>query len=221
MDYLFIGDLHSQSKPLKEALSYAKSSGLMPVLLGDIWDSRILKDDTLGVMQAIWEYPDSLILLQSNHQWKLLRFLNGQIDMHPDICITYEKIAPYKKMVTQWLSSLPFGVIVTDNSGTVYKAAHAKFPSFYRGKDSLLLRSNTNRKMRELCMYGSKTSDGERDYWWERDNRVDRDWVRVAGHYHTIHVGDKSLVLDGSCGDYGGRLVAFDTAHKSLVEFYM
>lgn len=218
MDYLFVGDIHSQASPLEKALSYAGSRGLTPVLLGDLFDSRNGKDEeTLEVLERVESFPLPMAICQSNHQWKLLRHMRGDIVANTeDTLRTAEILSPYRSKVIRWLESLPFGIILRDTIGREYRVAHACFPSGADTRHPLLLRSNTSRKERDLCLYGPR-AEGSRSEWWLHPS--ERDWIRVAGHYHTVHVGEQSMVLDGSCGDPGGTLVGFDTARWSLVEF--
>lgn len=72
-----------------------------------------------------------------------------------------------------------------------------------------------------MCLYGSRTQSGGRNFWWLKPTLNSRSWVRVAGHYHQVHLGldNLSLVLDGSCGDPGGTLVCWDTRLEWKVEF--
>jgi hypothetical protein len=43
---------------------------------------------------------------------------------------------------------------------------------------------------------GKVTSD--RLPWWLEDD--DKEWVRVAGHYHNVYISEKNIVLDGQMG---------------------
>jgi hypothetical protein len=75
-------------------------------------------------------------------------------------------------------------------------------------------------------MYGPSHAEGKgRVFWWEKKSK--REWIRTAGHYHTIHSSDNNLVLDGGCGgekrswfcNEPAVLVLFDVAKKEMVEF--
>lgn len=217
-DYLFIGDVHSQNDSLVRALDYARSESLVPVLLGDVFDSRCDIDQTLEVFQTIWEYPKNLpfLMVNSNHQWKLLGYYLGKRKVSPDIAKTAIKLLPYKSMIIPWFSSLPYGIGVTSEThGDVYRIAHAYFPSKY-GAKTLVTRGDTNAKARGLFLYGPRKEGNTRKEWWKDQESLERPWIRVAGHYHNLFIGKNSLVLDGGCGDPKGTLVSYDTRNKTL-----
>lgn len=212
-DYLFIGDIHSQARPLEGALNYALSHRLIPVLLGDLWDSRNEVDNSARVMQLVLNYPDVLLLCNSNHQWAMLRYLLGKRGANPAINRTMLSLAPYESILERWMLSTPLGYILTDSSGVEYRVSHAYFPS--HKNDKVLTFNNTNSKERSLLLYGPRNEFG-RIKWWHDEESSDRTWVRVSGHYHYVFQGKKSLVLDGSCGDPDGVLYTYDTRQRSI-----
>ena len=220
-DYLFIGDIHSQDAPLGKALGRAREQELVPVLLGDIWDTRCHHDGTLRVMDLILNYPSTLLLCQSNHQWEMLRYLRGETHPRPWFLSTLNQIGSHLDFVKNWFEGIPFGYALhSEVTGTVYKVAHAQFPS--KTTSEVLTRQNTSRKERELCLWGGRDAHGDRARWW-LNPRPERPWVRVGGHYHAVHVDvpNKNLVLDSNCGETSGCLTTFNTrTHAVAWETY-
>lgn len=220
MHYLFIGDTHSQASPLAKALAYANRQGLTPVLLGDLWDSRNGKDESFTVMRLVLEYPAPLLLVQSNHQWSLLRFLLGkkQTTAHDS---TMKELKGYEEFLVPWLTSLPLGYILKDDNGVEYRVAHAYFPSHLQPPSGVVHLGDVASKVRGRMLYGPREPGGARKLWWweQESSPSERGWVRVCGHYHEIFQGRKSLIVDGSCGDPGGSLFGYNTRKKGMVNF--
>ncbi len=214
--YLFIGDVHSQAKPLSKALAYALKQNLVPVLLGDLWDSRNGKDESLTVMRLVLEFPDSLLLVQSNHQWSLLRFLESKKDTQSHD-LTMGSLKGQEEFLLHWLSSLPLGYVLEDDNGVEYRAAHAYFPSNLEATSGVVYPGDVSSRVRGKMLYGPRFPGGERKVWWGSPS--ERGWVRVCGHYHEVFQGKESLVLDGSCGDPGGSLFGYNTREGGLVNF--
>jgi DNA integrity scanning protein DisA with diadenylate cyclase activity len=77
MGYAIIGDVHSDAKKLKRALDYAKEHELKVILLGDLFDSRCDYSDSVKVYELVKN--SGAIVLQSNHQEKLIRYLKGKL----------------------------------------------------------------------------------------------------------------------------------------------
>lgn len=220
--YAFIGDIHSQAAPLSAAFDYCQKNGLTPVMLGDLFDSRCELSNSAEVYDlarnAQSKFP-GMVILRSNHQKKLERFIKGHsVNMSPDLERT---LSDFKKAGTNlpsevlpWLLSFPFGFVFRDSKGTEYRCAHACFPSRVEIQPYRKCRSiwNVTRKEQDLMLYGPryKTDDGanERSAWWLKP--ADRDWVRVAGHYHVVHEGPKSLVLDGDMGGSSSKTLRLD-----------
>lgn len=217
-NYALIGDVHSQAAPLISALNYCKSNNLVPILLGDLFDSRCDTSDSVGVYRAVRqiesEIPDTVIL-QSNHQNKLIRYLKGnKVKVFQDLRTTlddFEKAGiNMVEEVLPWLDSMPFGFVFRDNTGIEYRCAHACFPAklevpaytdTYKVFGSSLIRKEMDTMIygpfyKVTLEDGKVTSD--RLPWWLED--VNRGWIRVAGHYHNVHIGERSLVLDGQMG---------------------
>lgn len=220
--YAFIGDIHSQAAPLSAAFDYCQKNGLTPVMLGDLFDSRCELSNSAEVYDLVRnaqsKFP-GMVILRSNHQKKLERFIKGHsVNMSPDLERT---LSDFKKAGTNlpsevlpWLLSFPFGFVFRDSKGTEYRCAHACFPSRVEIQPYRKCRSiwNVTRKEQDLMLYGPryKTDDGanERSAWWLKP--ADRDWVRVAGHYHVVHEGPKSLVLDGDMGGISSKTLRLD-----------
>ena len=73
MGYAIIGDVHSDAIKLEKAFNYAQEHNLKIILLGDLFDSRCDYSDSIGVYELVKN--SSAIVLQSNHQEKLIRYL--------------------------------------------------------------------------------------------------------------------------------------------------
>lgn len=198
-DYLFIGDVHSQDTPLKEALDYAFKENLTPVLLGDVFDSRCQHDGSLNVLHMLWELRDQVRWVQSNHQVSLLAYLNGELDPIPWECLkrTVNQLCPkYNNIVRNLLEDLPAGLILTSSSGREYRVAHAAYPA----------NGNEHTMVHGPC------------YIYESEH-YDRPAIQVVGHNHAVvpRLDWGILMLDGSCGDPGGYLVTYDTRKEKMI----
>ena len=233
--FAFIGDIHSQLAPMRKAVDYCISNSLLPIFLGDMFDSRCSTSDTVAVYHFARECQERLgaIILDSNHQEKLYRYLlNGKvrIDLVPELGRSVEEFrdagVPVEELM-EWLQQCPLGVVIRDDDGKEFRAAHAYFPSFIEVPDftDFFLLREGGRKVRELCRYGPKREDGGRRLWWE--NPTERAWIRVCGHYHVVFRDERSLALDAGCG--GTRrswfcngepaLALYDGVSRQIVEF--
>ena len=232
-NYLLIGDIHSQYAPLRKALDYAFANDLKPVLLGDIFDSRCDKSDTVQVYNLLKSLhkEGKVVILRSNHQDKIEKFSLGIAGHQPEEMFRtvddFEKAGISLSTVNDWLQTFPYGFCFKDHEGTEFRCAHAMFPSWFEVPDyeQEIYIYPEKRQVKKLMMYGAFKEDRKRIFWWESVGK--RDWVRVAGHYHTIHQTEKSLVLDGGCGGVKRSwfcnaepvLVAYDTLKKEIVRF--
>jgi len=226
MKYGIIGDIHSQSRQLNRALEYCCKNDLTPILLGDIFDSRTSFSDSMGVYIAVTCYP-GLILIQSNHQDKLLRYckhlIKGSVNsmtIGPDLQRTIDELLPRisPEELIEFLEPLPYTVSID----RWYRLAHAYHPyltkkEYVAGLDRAY-RDDLTKTERFLCLYGKKSPEGERVRWWESTPPT-RAWIRVAGHYHVHHHSAFNMVLDGSCGDDNGVLVVYNTDKMQTVKF--
>jgi hypothetical protein len=220
--YAFIGDVHSQAEPLQKALEYCKLRRLTPILLGDLFDSRCTISDSAKVFNLVRKaqrmFP-GMVTLRSNHQNKLERYIKGNpVNLSPDLEKTLADFAnaglSLQGDILPWLLSFPFGFVFRDSKGTEYRCAHACFPSRIEVQPYTKCRSiwNVTRKEKDLMLYGPRfrTEGGtnERSEWWLKP--AEREWVRVAGHYHVVHMGPKSLVLDGDMGGRSQQAISLD-----------
>ena len=233
-NYALIGDLHSQVAPLLKALDYCLLKDLTPVFLGDIFDSRCEHSDSVGVYQALrnaqFLFKDMQIL-RSNHQDKLERYLKGNnVHVSPELQRSLDDFAASEvppSELLDWLESMPYGFCFHDDNNVEHRCAHAYFPSWVvvPPYGHSLAIYDMVKKARQLAMYGPSHREGRgRVFWWEGEN--ERDWVRVAGHYHVVHTSESNLVLDAGCGgvkrswfcDESPALALWNTRTRQLIE---
>ena len=232
METLIIGDVHSQARPLEKALEYAAQiPDCLVIFLGDLFDSRCNVSETVEVYGLVRTFQDGIgaVVLHSNHQDKLLRFYKGNpVDLvkTPELGRTIKEFDDAnidREEVKAWLERSPYGYIFKDSRLREYRAAHAYFPSWVGGESNEamarpILHEDTNSKARGMMLYGKVDhTTGQRIRWWETDKTYP--WTRVAGHYHCVHISDSSIVLDGSCGNEGGRLPVYRVEARQLVYF--
>lgn len=135
--WAIIGDIHSQIKNLKKALDYCSINNLRPLLLGDIFDSRCPTSDSYAVYKTLLSAEKSMgaIVLQSNHQDKLIRFLKGNNISESygltrtiaDLHLRSDSPLVDKEELLNWLDGMPYGAVIHDSSGNQYRASHAYF----------------------------------------------------------------------------------------------
>lgn len=237
--YALIGDLHSQADPFREALSYCKDRNLTPILLGDLFDSRTENTQSAEVYYLAKQAQEEqgAIILRSNHQNKLERLAKGnKVRIGPELQSTlndFEEADLPLEEVAEWLNTFPYGVVFKDAYGQEYRCAHAMFPSWlvipqYLGVYKVF---SVTRKAKDYMIYGPQKpgkqwpEEETRVFWWEEEPK--QDWIRVAGHYHVIHISDKSLVLDGNMGGSSRpqaeqtevSLCLWDVNSRELVKF--
>jgi hypothetical protein len=233
-NYALIGDVHSQYGPLHKALSYCQSKALIPVILGDVFDSRCDTSESVEVYRLLRQAQSELgaVILRSNHQDKLERYMRGNnIRMSPELRRTLDDFIDGGISASEllpWLESLPYGFCFKDNNDREYRCSHAYFPSWVDVPEYQIFYfiHEVPKKARQLMMYGPNTRETrDRVFWWEGAN--ERSWTRVAGHYHVIHNSNNNIVLDGGCGgtkrswfcDEPPVLCLYDTAIGEVVEF--
>lgn len=229
MGYLLIGDIHSQGKPLSKALHYAKENNLKPVFLGDVFDSRCEESQTLYVynLLRLAQKEVGAVILNSNHQVRLRRFLKDDFDSPAKASETWRTLFEFKeagvdlKELKNWLGQLPDGFSFIDKDGRQFCCAHAYFPFDWVDHDMKPGDERVNYAMTEqeleLSSWGPYNSLRKRVRWWEDDSA--RSWTRVAGHYHTVHVGENNLVLDANSGYPDGRVPTYNSDTKEVVYF--
>ena len=230
MNYVLIGDIHSQADKLENALNYIRQCIENPcvVFLGDIFDSRCEYSDSKLVYSLVRDAEKNLngIVLQSNHQDKLIRYLKGnKVQLLGGLDRTIQDIIGGRisqEVLYKWLLGHAFGVVFKDSEGTEYRCAHSYFNSEIQIQEytTHYLVKTLSRKHKHQFLYGITDSDGTRTMWWENDNSY-QNYVRVAGHYHTVYTNlhNKSLVIDSGCGSVGGKLTIFDVNSKNLHQF--
>lgn len=229
-NYALIGDVHSHSTRLMDALNYCVENDLIPVLLGDIFDSREVMSESVKVYQMVRHAQDTLgaVVLQSNHQNKLIRYLKGnKVILNHGLDRTVEDFekSPEGDMgeLKEWLESLPYGFVFRDKHGEEYRCAHAYFSSrieIPEYEESFeVTPTMVNSKIRNVMIYGPVNSEG-RIPWWESPRRYP--WRMAAGHYHIVVEKDHCLVMDGQCGDdrEDAFLPLYDVNKKLLRRFY-
>jgi len=208
------------------------------VILGDVFDSRCDSSDSAGVYRLLLQAQKDLnaVVLRSNHQDKLERFLKGNsVRVSPELQRTLDDLDEAgvdQSQLLNWLESLPYGFCF--KYGDVERrCAHAYFPSWVEVPDYDLFHFvwDPPRKAKQLMMYGPVSREegnphvGNRVEWWLREPQ--REWVRCAGHYHVIHNSNNNLVLDGGCGGTDRSwscaeppiLALYNSVTREIVEF--
>ena len=233
METVLIGDVHSQAGKLDKALSYIASMPETPlvIMLGDLFDSRCGVSESAEVYGLVRTFQDyyGAVVLNSNHQDKLRRYLSGNpvaINRVPELGRTireFDESNIDRDELLKWLESCPYGYIFKDQNFREYRCAHAYFPSWVGGPVTEqwgreVLSEDLVKKAKELMLYGKvNPATRQRIYWWEDDRMFP--WVRVAGHYHCVHISDSAIVLDGCCGNEGGQLPVYEVNAKRLTYF--
>lgn len=228
-NFALIGDVHSIAPLLSDALNYCQEHNLTPILLGDLFDSRCDTSDSVGVYHLVRDAQKNLnaIILHSNHQDKLVRYLKGnKVNVNNGLDITvndFDNSNISNDELLEFLISLPYGMVFKDHNNTEYRASHAFFsrrieiPEY--DEHYFVYENDLNRKLRNVMIYGPTNENG-RVYWWEEYRP--REFVRVSGHYHTVHIDDMSLVIDGECGEAKETafLPLYDVNKKLLKKFH-
>lgn len=225
MNYAFISDVHSNARSLELALQYCQQNNLTPIFLGDLFDPKDGEFDTVATYNLVRQAEQHLgaHVLQSNHQNKLIRFLNGNnvvqnYGLNHTINDLFEVQKLDREEIKNWLESFPYGIVLKDDKDIEYRLAHAYFPlslkiNSYNEIDFI---HDVSKKDLNKMLYGI-FSGKDRINWWETSQQ--KNWVRVAGHYHHIHMDMQSLVLDGCSGEVGGQLLLYDVNNRFLIRF--
>lgn len=229
MNYVLIGDVHSQAKNLENALNFIQKNieNARVIFLGDLFDSKNSYSDSLGVYQLVREAEKSLnaIVLQSNHQDKLIRYLRGnQIHLSNGLDKTVSELFNSIQLdeLYNWLIHQPFGIVFRDNDNLEFRCAHAYF------SDDVVVYDYSNeyfiwalrKEQKHQFLYGIRDLKKNRIEWWKKTNKP-QSFIRVSGHYKnlTINLNNKSIVLDSHCGDLDGKLSIYDVNMKRLHQF--
>lgn len=229
-NYVLVGDIHSQYSQLMSAIDFIQNNidDYYIIFLGDLFDSRDIYSNSVGVYSQI-QYLQSInkcTVLQSNHQNKHIRYLKGHsvyVDEGLKKTIAeFEEAQISNQSIRDWLNSFPYALAFRDKDGLEYRCAHAYFssklfiPSEY--EDEYLI-YDVSKHSRQKCLYGI-IQDNKRVEWWKTSSN--HNWIRVAGHYHRVHIDlndTKSIVLDGECGDENGKLYIYDVNKKEVHYF--
>lgn len=224
-NYCFIGDIHSQYQPLSKAVDYAKTHQLTPIFLGDLFDSRCDISQSVEVYNLIRLCEKDLggIILQSNHQDKLIRWIGGNnvtINNGLDRTISdfTESGIEFNELL-QWLIRMPYGIVLKNSNNTEFRCSHAYFSSTIdipEYEDYYLIKA-VNKKNKNKLLYGCTDSNGNRRLWW--NEKSNHSWIRISGHYHTVYMDSNSIILDGECGNENGELCLYDLNNKKLLKF--
>lgn len=242
---IFLGDIHSQHRKLQDALEWIKHNITDPhiVWLGDCWDSRLDNHEKnyppysdplqtyILVRNCVEDHGD--ILLQSNHQEKLLRWLKHDLSNTTPNPVTVNYGLDYtisqfidhltieeKVELHDWLAALPYHVVIDSydlqyDSTVSFLCSHA----YFNTKANL---QEPSKHHKQEALYGLLDRDNKRVDWWSSDEPLSfygLPAVRVGGHYHSVSVGRNQRVLDAGCGSTGGSLCVHVPAYGLYKEF--
>lgn len=241
-NYVFLGDVHSQLSKLSQAVYWIQQNvdDYHIIQGGDLFDSRTDESDSLGVYNLIRSLGERVTVLNSNHHYKLYRVLTRDNNnfQHMDSLMRtmkdfgFEYNADLKQEVIQWLSTLPYGVVIKTHE-LEYRVCHAYWykklyvPQRYENPYYI---QEVSSKAKGQMLFGisrrGEDGNSERILWWEsKDPQYFDEFVRVSFHYHTISldpfgkIGRKHIILDGSCGDENGKLYVYNTTTHECVAF--
>lgn len=230
MNYVLIGDIHSQAKNLESALSFIRKNiqNAKVIFLGDLFDSKNSYSDSYNVYELVREAEQNLnaLVLQSNHQDKLIRYLkSNNIELNNGLDKTVSDLTNHSVSLDElfsWLIRQSFGIVFRDNLGCEFRCAHAYFSDDVNvfEYDEIYRIQALKRTQKHQFLYGLQDDKRNRIQWWERKN-VRQSFVRVAGHYKTVSLNleNNSLVLDSCCGDANGVLSIYDVNSRQIHQF--
>lgn len=249
---VIIGDTHSQHQRLEAALEWIESEFFYfgqeyPLIcfLGDLLDSRLDNHEknypphsdpqrTFSMVRELVDNTDS-VLLQSNHQDKLKRYLAhdlagttpNPVTVNSGLQYTISQFIDHltieeKQGLHDWLGALPYHVVIGSydllhDSQTSFLCSHAYF-------NTAANQQNPSKRHKQEALYGLLDDDNKRVDWWSDDNPISfyglaENAVRVAGHYHEVFRGKNQRVIDGGCGSTGGVLTIHVPAYNLYQEF--
>ena len=229
-NYVLVGDIHSQYLQLNSALNFIFDNVENPyiIFLGDLFDSRTDYSNSVGVYETIksLQEDNKCIVLQSNHQDKLIRYLKGHnVHLNNGLDRALEDFKNSNisnEELLDWLIQFPYGIVFKDTSGLEYRCSHAYFsskiyvPEEYPDEYYI---HQVSKNTKSKFLYGI-IKDSTRIEWWNQESP--HLWIRVSGHYHKIHIDlehTKSIVLDGSCGNDDGKLAIYSVNTKEIYSF--
>ena len=242
---IIIGDIHSQHQRLEAAIVWCCQEFANPYfcLLGDVWDARLDNHEKnyppySDPAATFWLVKNALlsgVLLQSNHQDKLKRYLAHDLAGTTPNPVTVNSGLQYtiaqfinhltveeKQEIHDWLAALPYHVVIDSydlqhDSMTSFLCSHAYF-------NTAANLQNPSKRHKQEALYGLLDDDNKRVDWWSDDNPISfyglaENAVRVAGHYHEVFRGKNQRVIDGGCGSTGGVLTIHVPAYNLWQEF--
>lgn len=249
---VLVSDIHSQHQKLEAALEWIESEFFYfgqeyPLIcfLGDLLDSRLDNHEknypphsdpqcTFSMVRELVDNTDS-VLLQSNHQEKLQRFLKhhlagtkpNPVTVNYGLNYTISQFIDHltveeKQDLHGWLAALPYHVVIDSydlqhDSITSFLCSHAYF-------NTAANLQQPSKRHKQEALYGLLDDDNKRVDWWSDDNPISfyglaENAVRVGGHYHLVHRGLHNRVLDAGCGSTGGSLCIHVPAYGIYKEF--
>ena len=227
--YALIGDVHSHYNRISQAIEYCRENELTPVLLGDLFDTRCFTSESVEVYKLVRDAEQTYraVVLQSNHQNKLIRHLKGnKVILNHGLDRTvedFEKSDVNLDDLKEWLETRPYGFCFKDGKGEEYRCAHAYFSSRIEVPEYTesfkVAHDTVTNKVRNVMIYGPVNSEG-RVAWWDSPRR--HPWRMAAGHYHIVVEKEHCLIIDGQCGDdiEDAFLALYDVNKRKIVEFY-
>lgn len=245
---IFVSDVHSQHQKLESALTWCTENfeNCYYCYLGDIFDSRLDNHEknyppfsdsriTYWLVRDTIKYNEG-VLLQSNHQDKLRRWLHHNLtnpEKKNPVTVNYGldyTLAQFVEPMTieekwdlhDWIVELPYHVVIESydlqhDCQTSFLCSHAYF-------NTAVNLENPSKKHKQEALYGLLDESNQRVDWWSQDNPVlfygkTQEYVRVAGHYHLVSRGLYNRVIDAGCGSTAGSLCVHIPAYGLYQEF--
>ena len=214
---VIIGDIHGCYDELDELLDAIDWSPLthITILTGDLVDRGPKIKETLEF--AI--YTPNVYSLMSNHEWKLLRYLQG----HPVQTHTLSKTIKQcgeaflrDPSFLTWLKSLPYIIRWADDSYVVHAGIRPDRPISRQNKDHCLYIRTWN------PVTGSIKNEGIDPWWFEYPYLSDKLYNRQQHQRHQIRIffghqrHDKAWVSSWTCALDGG--IVFGGTLRAFIE---
>jgi hypothetical protein len=209
---VIIGDIHGCYDELDELLDMIDWSPqtFITILVGDLIDRGPKIKETLQFAM----HTPNLYSLMSNHEWKLLRYLNGHKVKTYTLAKTIEQCGETflrEQLFLNWLESLPYIIRWTDDYYVVHAGIRPNRPINLQNKDHCMYIRTWNPKT------GSIKNEGIDPWWFEYSYASNRYQHRHHGQImvffgHQRHnrawVSPWACALDGGVV-FGGTLRAF------------
>lgn len=244
---VLVSDIHSQHQQLEAALIWCAEQfgNCYYCYLGDIFDPRLDNHEknyppfsdsriTYWLVRDTIKYGEGVVL-QSNHQDKLLRWIKHDLAGTTPNPVTVNSGLQYtisqfinhltieeKGEIHDWLAALPYHVVIDSydllhDSQTSFLCSHAYF-------NTAANLQNPSKKHKQEALYGLLDDNNQRVDWWSSDNPISfyglaPNAVRVAGHYHINFRGVNNRVIDSGCGSTSGSLCVHVPAYGLYQEF--